>query len=229
MLRQGPASRGRGPYLHFRVHILPRLRQRCSGWCMPELRWQLFPATCPAGPSARKVPRFFGARLQGRRLCGGLTIRSSRCRFAARLDSGVGAQMKHLHLVVIASFCVAACTSSPSTEPAFLPQLDPPPPGFDEIRLTALSSGTLEVVRGCVRVAHGGASRFTTVLWHQGTELDRDGSGYFLRNAHTGTIYRFGQRIEFGGGTAPREWIERRYPETARRCGPPYASGWLPG
>lgn len=92
----------------------------------------------------------------------------------------------------------------------------------------ARASGTLEMVRGCVRVADAGPSGFTTVLWHRGTELGRDGSGYFLRNAHTGTIYRFGQRIEFGGGEASREWIERQYPKIAKRCGPPYASGWLP-
>lgn len=84
------------------------------------------------------------------------------------------------------------------------------------------------MVRGCVRVAGAGSSGFTTVLWHRGAELERDGSGYFLRNAHTGAIYRFGQRIDFGGGQASREWIERQYPEIAKRCGPPYASGWLP-
>jgi hypothetical protein len=99
---------------------------------------------------------------------------------------------------------------------------------MDDVRLTASSSGVLKIVRGCVRVSAGQPSRLVTVLWHRGTELHRDQAGYFLRESYSGATYRFGERFEFGGGTASQDWIEREYPDVAKRCGPPYASGWLP-
>ena len=136
--------------------------------------------------------------------------------------------MKHIPLFVVIVLTVAGCTTSPPEGLAFLPKLEPPPAGFDQIRLTGRSTGTLKVVRGCVRVALDRSPGFTTVLWHPGTELHRDRFGYFLRNADTGSVYRFGERIDFGGGTSSRESIEQHYPDIAERCGPPYASGWLP-
>lgn len=56
---------------------------------MPKLRWQLLRTPGSARPSAGKVSRVYRARLKGRRLCSALTIHSSRCRFAARLNSSV--------------------------------------------------------------------------------------------------------------------------------------------
>ncbi|MCE7033457.1 hypothetical protein LY625_12685, partial [Lysobacter sp. GX 14042] len=86
----------------------------------------------------------------------------------------------------------------------------------------------LVVERGCVRVASPDGIRARTVLWHRGTELGKDSTGYYLRNAGTRTIYHFGNQISFGGGEMPSDWAERGYPEVAERCAPPYASGWLP-
>ena len=135
--------------------------------------------------------------------------------------------MKRIPLLALAVLLAAACSSLTSTDVAFLPKLDPPRPGLDDVRLTGAFSGVLVVERGCVRLLGRTPSSLTTVLWHNETELHRDGSGYFLRNSLTGTRYQFGRPIAFGGGQAQQEWIERQYPEVAKRCGPPYASGWL--
>lgn len=127
-------------------------------------------------------------------------------------------------LLVIASGCAAL----PAAGDPFLPLLDPVPAGQEEIYLTAALGGVPVIERGCVKIAAPGELGSRTVLWHRGTALGRDVDGYYLRNTKTGTVYRFGEPIAFGGGEMPREWAARGYPEVAARCGPPYASGWLP-
>lgn len=122
---------------------------------------------------------------------------------------------------------LSGCAGLPGGKP-FLPLLDPPEPGRDEIYLTAALGGVPVIERGCVRIHSPSADRSRTVFWHRGTELGRDAQGYYLRNAKTGTLYRFGTLISFGGGEMPPEWATQKYPEAVRRCGPPYASGWLP-
>lgn len=135
--------------------------------------------------------------------------------------------MKHFWQIATTCLAVSGCASPPHDGAAYLPQLDAPQQGAEEIYLTAAFSGTLTMVRGCVKVASDTTPGITTVIWHRGTELHQDRSGYFLRNSRTGAIYRVGQRIEFGGGEMPQKWTERQYPEVSKRCGPPYASGWL--
>jgi len=134
--------------------------------------------------------------------------------------------MKYQWLLAVLIVAAVGCTDVPLSQGPFLPLLDPPAPGQDEVFLTAAFGGIPVVDRGCVRIRAGSST--STVLWHHGTELDRDATGYFLRNAKTGTGYRFGQVMSFGGGEMPREWVEAQNPEVARRCGPPYSSGWLP-
>lgn len=128
--------------------------------------------------------------------------------------------------------CVVAlltgCVASGVQESPFLPMLPPPESGQDEIFLTAAFGGVLKVDQGCIKVASPNGHSTRTVLWHHGTELGRDASGMFLRNAKTGTVYRFGTPIEFGGGEMPDEWVRQRFQNVARRCAGPYASGWLP-
>jgi hypothetical protein len=109
-----------------------------------------------------------------------------------------------------------------------LPRLDPPLPGQEEVYLTAALGGIPVIERGCVRIASPSGDRRETVLWHHGTDLNKDSHGYFLRNSKTGTQYRFGTVIAFGGGEMPAKWAAQKYPEVVRRCGPPYSSGWLP-
>ncbi len=120
------------------------------------------------------------------------------------------------------------CAVVPSNSEPFLPMLNRPELGQDEIYLTAALGGILVLERGCVRIATPSSNQSRTVLWHQGTELGRDAQGYYLRNAKTGTRYRFGTQISFGGGEMPPEWAAQGYPEVARRCDPPYSTGWLP-
>ena len=136
--------------------------------------------------------------------------------------------MKRSHYLTFILLVAAGCAARVGSGEIFLLLLDPAPAGQDEIYLTAALGGVPVVERGCVRIASPSGDRSRTVLWHRGTELGRDATGYYLRNAKTGTLYRFGQKISFGGGEMPQEWAERGYPEIAKRCGPPYASGWLP-
>lgn len=137
--------------------------------------------------------------------------------------------MGRFALFALAASALAGCRTASPDGPVFLPLLDPPASGFDEIRLTAGYAGALVVDRGCVRVAAASGGEVLTVVWHRSTELGRGASGLMLRNAHTGRVYPFGQPIRFGGGEMARDFAERQYPEVAARCGPPYASGWLPG
>lgn len=135
--------------------------------------------------------------------------------------------MKLVGSLVFILFVVAGCTTRGGSGEPFLPLLDQVPEEQDEVFLTAALGGVPVVEQGCVRITSSeGATR--TVLWHRGTELGRDATGYFLRNTATGTAYHFGQQMVFGGGEMPKDWAERGYPEIAKRCGPPYASGWLP-
>lgn len=124
---------------------------------------------------------------------------------------------------------LAGCVASGVQERPFLPMLPPPESGQDEIFLTAAFGGVLKVDQGCIKVVSPNGHSTRTVLWHHGTELGRDASGMFLRNAKTGTVYRFGTRIEFGGGEMPDQWVRQRFPNVAQRCAGPYASAWLPG
>jgi len=135
--------------------------------------------------------------------------------------------MRRLRYFVLA-IALSGCAAVPHRDQPFLPLLNSPEPGQEEIYLTAALGGVPVIQRGCVRIKSqfGDASR--TVLWHRGTELVKDSTGYYLRNSKTGTLYRFGTNISFGGGEMPQEWAERLYPEATRRCGPPYSSGWLP-
>lgn len=125
---------------------------------------------------------------------------------------------------LLLSALVSGCASVPGSEPLpFLPLLAP---RMDEIALTAAVTGRLVVERGCVKLAHG--ERTTTVIWERGTELARDASGLFLRETHSGRVVRFGVETQFGGGQQSESYTAQAYPEVARRCGPPYASGWIP-
>ncbi len=94
--------------------------------------------------------------------------------------------------------------------------------------MLAAIGGVPGVDHGCVRIKGTHSGSGWTILWHQGTELGHDSNGYFLRNAKTGSVYRFGQVISFGGGGLSSEMAAAQYPEVVRRCGPPYFSGWLP-
>jgi hypothetical protein len=147
---------------------------------------------------------------------------------AARLNSGVRAHMKILAGVSSSLIALVACTSNPrSSELPFFPQVAPTPLGLDEVWLTAAFNGEVVVEKGCVRVRHPEGKNSTTVLWYQGIELSQDASGMSLRDARSGRVLtRFNALTDFGGGTAPAEYIEQRYPEVARRCGPPYAYGY---
>ncbi|MFX1724038.1 hypothetical protein [Stenotrophomonas sp. AS1] len=123
---------------------------------------------------------------------------------------------------------ISGCAAVLGGGEPFLPLLNPPPPGQEEVYLTAALGGVPVIERGCVRIASPAGDRSRTVLWHRGTELGKDSQGYYLLNARTGTRYRFGTVIAFGGGEMPADWAAQSYPEAVRRCGPPYASGWLP-
>lgn len=136
--------------------------------------------------------------------------------------------MGRFALFAFVASAVAGCRTASPDGAVFLPLLDPPATGLEEVRLTAAYSGSLVVDRGCVRVAGRSGHGALTVLWHRGTELGRDASGPVLRNAHSGRVYPFGRPIRFGGGEMSRDFAERQYPAIAERCGPPYASGWLP-
>lgn len=136
--------------------------------------------------------------------------------------------MRHSWLLISLFAAIAGCVGLRSAAEPFLPLLAPPPPGQEEIFLLAALGGVPVIHRGCVRIKGSPSGSIRTVLWHQGTELGRDTDGYFLRNAKTGSVYRFGQVISFGGGAMPAERAAARYPDVVRRCGPPYASGWLP-
>jgi hypothetical protein len=83
----------------------------------------------------------------------------------------------------------------------------------------------LVIEDGCVKL-RGSRGPARTILWYQGIKLDRDEKGLLVRNTFTGGITRFGENAEFGGGGAPDEYVQREYPEVARRCGSPYAFGY---
>ncbi len=136
--------------------------------------------------------------------------------------------MRHSWLLIPLLTAVTGCAELHSATEPFLPLLAPPAPGEDEIFMLSSGSGIPVVDRGCVRIKSTHSRRMGTVLWHQGTELGNDTNGCFLRNVRTGSVYRFGQVISFGGGEMPTEWAASQYPEVARRCGPPYSTGWLP-
>ncbi|MFO1474922.1 MAG: hypothetical protein U1F20_10755 [Lysobacterales bacterium] len=131
-------------------------------------------------------------------------------------------------LVVLMPLALAACTSNPArSRLPFFPQVAPTPPGgYDPTWLTAAFEGEVVVENGCVKVRYPGARPSTTVLWYQGIELDRDERGLFLRDESGAHVTRFHTMTQFGGGEAPAKYIEKAYPEIARRCGPPYAYGY---
>jgi hypothetical protein len=121
---------------------------------------------------------------------------------------------------------LVACASNQASSPLpFFPQVAPQPPGLDEVWLLAAYRGEVIVENGCVKLRSPDGTLSTTVLWYQGVELDRDESGLLLRGPG-GSITRFNTLSEFGGGEASPEYVERDYPEVARRCGPPYAYGY---
>lgn len=134
-----------------------------------------------------------------------------------------------MKILAIGSFLVlTGCVSNQVAQPLpFLPQVALQPPEIGEVWLTAAFDGKLMVESDCVKVRAPKAQRSTTVLWYQGMELHRDKEGLYLRSAHTGEIARFNVPVEFGGGSASAEHIRQAYPEVARRCGPPYAYGYL--
>jgi len=135
--------------------------------------------------------------------------------------------MKILATVGLSFLTLVACSSDRvSSSLPFFPQVAPQPPGSEELWLLAAYRGKLVVENGCVRLRPLEGTHSTTVLWYQGIELDRDKSGLLLRGGRSGKITRFNTLSEFGGGEAPAEYIERDYPEVARRCGPPYAFGY---
>jgi hypothetical protein len=130
-------------------------------------------------------------------------------------------------LATVSFLLLAGCASNQVAQPLpFFPQVAPPPPGLEEVWLTAAIDGKLVVENGCVKVRSPKAQQSSTVLWYQGIDLGRDKVGLFLRNSHTGNVTRFNVQAKFGGGSASAEHIRRDYPEVARRCGPPYAFGY---
>jgi hypothetical protein len=136
--------------------------------------------------------------------------------------------MKILAVMSSSLLALVACANNPrESELPFFPQVRPTPPGLDEVWLTAAFTGQVVNEKGCVKVRHPRTERSTTVLWYQGIELGKDSSGMFLRDAQSGKILtRFNTITDFGGGTAPADYIGQSYPEVARRCGPPYAYGY---
>ena len=111
----------------------------------------------------------------------------------------------------------------------FLPLTTAPPAGVTESSATASLTGRLVVAGGCVRVEDLETGEPTTVLWHHDTQLVQTRSGYSLVNRRTGVTRPIGEVVQFGGGGIRRDAVEREYAEIARRCGGPYATGWLSG
>jgi hypothetical protein len=135
--------------------------------------------------------------------------------------------MKIWTVVGLSFVLLGGCASKQAAQPLpFFPQVAPQPPGLEEIWLTAAFEGRLVVENGCVKVRSPKTQQGSTVLWYQGIELDRDRFGLFLRSSHTGNVTRFNTPVKFGGGAVSEEYIERDYPEVARRCGPPYFFGY---
>ena len=130
------------------------------------------------------------------------------------------------HFCFVALLLFGCAHSQPEHPRPFFPQLASPPPGLEEVWLTAAFEGTLVVADGCVKVRSLDGQLDTTVLWYQGIELVRDKSGLSIQNIHTGETARFNVPAKFGGGDASDEHVQRNYPEVARRCGPPYAVGY---
>lgn len=115
----------------------------------------------------------------------------------------------------------------PLTGSPLFPRLMPPSPGTDEVFLTGGITGVLVIDHDCVRLRTVGGTS-TTVLWHRGIALEHDSNGYLIRHANTGRTFRIGETLRLGGGGMPQRQVQAQYPEVAQRCGPPYASGWLP-
>ncbi len=131
-------------------------------------------------------------------------------------------------LAALSFLFLVGCASNQVAQPLpFFPQLAPPlPGGLKEVRLLAAFGGKLVVENDCVKLRYREGQKSTTVLWYQGIELRRDKLGLFLRSSHTGKVTRFNVPVAIGGGQASPEYIQRAYPEVARRCGPPYALGY---
>ena len=131
-------------------------------------------------------------------------------------------------LATIGFLFLGGCASHQVTQPLpFFPQAAPPlPGGLKEVRLLMGFGGELVVENDCVKLRYRKGQQSTTVIWHQGLELGRDKIGLFIRNSHTGGITRFNVPVKVGGGDALPEYVQRAYPEVARRCGPPYALGY---
>lgn len=136
--------------------------------------------------------------------------------------------MKIRYLLALGLLVLLGCATRQATTVPFLPMLGPTPAGAEEVYLTGMFAGELVIDRGCVRVRSASAGQTRTILWHRGTERGHDSAGYFLRDARIGKVVRFGTTFSFGGGEMPEEWVQRDYAEVARRCDPPYGSGWLP-
>ena len=136
--------------------------------------------------------------------------------------------MKIVATAAISLAFLSACASHVLDESTpFFPKVAPPHAGTEQVMLTAAFRGEPIVERGCVKVRSPGSSSATTVLWYQGAELGRDAQGLFLRDQRSSRMVRFNEPANFGGGSAPSEYVERAYPEVARRCGGPYAFGYL--
>jgi len=133
--------------------------------------------------------------------------------------------MKHSKLLLLLALTLVACER---LEPSVLLPLQKPQPPGGELFFTASFHGVPIVERGCVRVKDAVDGVTRTVLWHGGTELGKDGTGYFLRSAETGRSYSFGSVVTFGGGEAEEKAIAREYPQVFKKCGPPFALGYLP-
>ena len=123
---------------------------------------------------------------------------------------------------------LAGCTHlAVDTNSVYFPQMPPPQPGHEEILLTAGGSGYLVIDRGCVRLRSDTDHKISTILWHRGFQLVKNGKSVAIKSIRTGKLYPIGTHVEIGGGAMSQEAAERIDPVAARQCGPLFGSGWI--